>query len=69
MIYNTTDRSVIEIIYGSKISEELDLLNVTISTDRLGQRFEYRQETTEILDLAAIKAKAYYDAQHKALYL
>jgi Reverse transcriptase (RNA-dependent DNA polymerase)/RNase H-like domain found in reverse transcriptase/Integrase zinc binding domain len=65
MIHDTTDRSATEIMYGSKVSEGLDLLNVTTSTDRLGQRFEYRQEATEALDLAAIKAKAYYDAQHK----
>jgi hypothetical protein len=61
MIYDTTDRSTTEIMYDSKVSERLDLSNATILTDRLGQRFEYRQKATEILDLAAIKVKAYYD--------
>jgi hypothetical protein len=35
MIYDTTDRSAIEIMYGNKINERLDLLNATILTDRL----------------------------------
>jgi hypothetical protein len=35
MIDDTTDRSAIEIIYGSKVSKRLDLLNATILTDRL----------------------------------
>jgi hypothetical protein len=36
MIHDTTDRSAIEIMYDSKVSERLDLLNATILTDRLG---------------------------------
>jgi hypothetical protein len=35
MIYNTTDRSATEIMYGNKVSEELDLLNTITLTDRL----------------------------------
>jgi hypothetical protein len=36
MIHDTIDRSATEIMYGNNISERLDLLNVTILTDRLG---------------------------------
>ena len=55
-------------MYGIKISEDLELFNNITSQDRLEQRFEYRQKIIKALDLAVIKIKTYYDANHKILY-
>jgi hypothetical protein len=40
--HETIGHFVTEIMYGMKVSESLDLLNVITFTERLGQRFEYR---------------------------
>ena len=68
MVHESTGYSATEIMYGEKVSERLDLLNAATSKDRIGNRFEFRQEAIEALDFATIRSKAYYDAHHKKLY-
>jgi hypothetical protein len=69
MVHESTGYSATEIMYGEKISEGLDLLNISIFKNRVRNRFEFRQEAIEVLDFAAIHSKVYYDAHHKELYL